>query len=31
MSTKNTIMKKYDGRFKDICQEIYEASVFVHH
>ena len=24
MSTKNTIMKKYDGRFKDIFQEIYE-------
>ncbi|KIK61499.1 hypothetical protein GYMLUDRAFT_73423 [Collybiopsis luxurians FD-317 M1] len=26
MSTKNTIMKKYDGRFKDIFQEIYEAQ-----
>ncbi|KAF7295836.1 Isocitrate dehydrogenase [Mycena chlorophos] len=26
MSTKNTIMKKYDGRFKDIFQEIYEAT-----
>jgi len=26
MSTKNTIMKKYDGRFKDIFQEIYEAE-----
>ena len=25
MSTKNTILKKYDGRFKDIFQEIYEA------
>jgi len=25
MSTKNTIMKKYDGRFKDIFQEIYDA------
>ena len=24
MSTKNTIMKKYDGRFKDIFQEVYE-------
>ena len=24
LSTKNTIMKKYDGRFKDIFQEIYE-------
>jgi isocitrate dehydrogenase len=26
MSTKNTIMKKYDGRFKDIFQEIYDSS-----
>ncbi|TFK96252.1 isocitrate dehydrogenase [Pterulicium gracile] len=26
MSTKNTILKKYDGRFKDIFQEIYEAE-----
>ena len=26
MSTKNTILKKYDGRFKDIFQEIYEAQ-----
>jgi len=24
MTTKNTILKKYDGRFKDIFQEIYE-------
>lgn len=24
MSTKNTILKKYDGRFKDLFQEIYE-------
>ncbi len=24
MSTKNTILKRYDGRFKDIFQEIYE-------
>ena len=24
LSTKNTIMKSYDGRFKDIFQEIYE-------
>lgn len=23
LSTKNTILKKYDGRFKDIFQEIY--------
>lgn len=27
MSTKNTILKKYDGRFKDIFQEIYEKYV----
>lgn len=26
MSTKNTILKKYDGRFKDIFQEIYEKE-----
>lgn len=25
-STKNTILKQYDGRFKDIFQEIYEAE-----
>lgn len=25
-STKNTILKKYDGRFKDIFQEIYEKE-----
>ncbi len=25
-STKNTILKKYDGRFKDIFQEIYESE-----
>ena len=25
MSTKNTILKQYDGRFKDIFQEIYET------
>ncbi len=25
MSTKNTILKKYDGRFKDIFQEIYDT------
>lgn len=24
MSTKNTILKAYDGRFKDIFQEIFE-------
>lgn len=24
MSTKNTILKKYDGRFKDIFEEIYQ-------
>ncbi|HEY8465540.1 MAG TPA: NADP-dependent isocitrate dehydrogenase [Solirubrobacterales bacterium] len=26
MSTKNTILKTYDGRFKDIFQEVYEAE-----
>ena len=26
MSTKNTILKKYDGRFKDIFEEIYEKE-----
>ncbi|KXJ19377.1 isocitrate dehydrogenase [NADP] cytoplasmic [Exaiptasia diaphana] len=26
MSTKNTILKKYDGRFKDIFQEIYDRE-----
>jgi isocitrate dehydrogenase len=26
MSTKNTILKKYDGRFKDIFQDIYEKQ-----
>ncbi|KAA8905967.1 putative isocitrate dehydrogenase Idp1 [Sphaerosporella brunnea] len=26
MSTKNTILKGYDGRFKDIFQEIYETT-----
>ena len=34
LSTKNTILKVYDGRFKDIFQEIYEAefkSEFVKH
>ncbi|MEL7018900.1 MAG: NADP-dependent isocitrate dehydrogenase, partial [Pseudomonadota bacterium] len=25
LSTKNTIMKKYDGRFKDIFQEIFDS------
>lgn len=24
MTTKNTILKKYDGRFKDIFQKIYQ-------
>jgi isocitrate dehydrogenase len=24
LTTKNTILKKYDGRFKDIFQEIYD-------
>jgi len=26
MSTKNTILKRYDGRFKDIFQEIYDST-----
>jgi isocitrate dehydrogenase len=26
LSTKNTILKAYDGRFKDIFQEIYDAE-----
>ncbi|TPX35522.1 isocitrate dehydrogenase (NADP+) [Synchytrium microbalum] len=26
LSTKNTILKKYDGRFKDIFQDIYDAE-----
>jgi len=26
MSTKNTILKRYDGRFKDIFEEIYQAE-----
>jgi len=26
LSTKNTIMKRYDGRFKDLFQEIFEAE-----
>jgi isocitrate dehydrogenase len=26
LSTKNTILKAYDGRFKDIFQEVYEAE-----
>ncbi|KAH7650739.1 Isocitrate dehydrogenase (NADP(+)) protein [Dioscorea alata] len=26
LSTKNIILKKYDGRFKDIFQEVYEAE-----
>lgn len=26
LSTKNTILKKYDGRFKDIFQEIYDKQ-----
>jgi isocitrate dehydrogenase len=26
LSTKNTILKKYDGRFKDIFQDVYEAE-----
>jgi len=26
MSTKNTILKKYDGRFKDIFQDIFDTT-----
>lgn len=26
LSTKNTILKKYDGRFKDIFQEVYDSK-----
>ncbi|MFE7774179.1 NADP-dependent isocitrate dehydrogenase [Streptomyces sp. NPDC057445] len=26
MSTKNTVLKKYDGRFKDIFQEVFDAE-----
>ncbi|KAK4369741.1 hypothetical protein RND71_009216 [Anisodus tanguticus] len=26
ISTKNTVLKKYDGRFKDIFQEVYESK-----
>ncbi|MFM7911343.1 MAG: isocitrate/isopropylmalate family dehydrogenase, partial [Bacteroidota bacterium] len=26
LSTKNTILKQYDGRFKDIFEEIYQAE-----
>ena len=26
LSTKNTILKAYDGQFKDIFQDVYEAE-----
>ncbi|MDN3296690.1 NADP-dependent isocitrate dehydrogenase [Streptomyces ficellus] len=26
MSTKNTVLKKYDGRFKDLFQEVFDAE-----
>ena len=26
MSTKNTILKRYDGRFKDIFEEIFQKE-----
>jgi isocitrate dehydrogenase len=26
LSTKNTILKKYDGRFKDIFEEVYKST-----
>ena len=28
LSTKNTILKAYDGKFKDVFQEIYEKLVY---
>jgi isocitrate dehydrogenase len=28
LSTKNTILKKYDGRFKDIFQQVYQMEFF---
>jgi isocitrate dehydrogenase len=28
LSTKNTILKAYDGRFKDIFQDVYDRSEF---
>src|SRR5690606_12716973 len=28
LSTKNTIIKAYDGRFKDLFQEVYESEGF---
>ena len=27
LSTKNTILKVYDGRFKDLFQEVFESRV----
>ena len=27
LSTKNTILKKYDGRFKDIFEQVYQKWV----
>lgn len=30
LSTKNTILKKYDGRFKDIFEEIYQKYGLVY-
>ena len=30
LSTKNTILKKYDGRFKDIFQELYDSEYRKH-
>jgi isocitrate dehydrogenase len=31
LSTKNTILKAYDGRFKDIFAEVYEAEFAAHY
>ena len=30
LSTKNTILKAYDGRFKDLFQEVFEAEFAGH-
>jgi isocitrate dehydrogenase len=30
LSTKNTILKKYDGRFKDLFQEVFDSEGFRH-
>ncbi|MEV3992194.1 NADP-dependent isocitrate dehydrogenase [Streptomyces sp. NPDC049837] len=30
LSTKNTVLKKYDGRFKDVFQEVFDAEFKAH-